>query len=175
MVWKDSYYMPNNKETDGLIFNSEDKKIKYFQKPFFPRNRTKWGQIKLMWRGMLISFWKWIYHIFREMRLKSKRGLWHCIFCSNGHWFQCLFKEIYSFLARDLAMPILRQTNHISVTSKFYSSHWMLGNMTIFHLITPYITKKVICGKFFILFHPSPKNITKRCRSPSWKLAERRW
>ena len=26
MVWKDSYYMPNNKETEGLICNSEDKK-----------------------------------------------------------------------------------------------------------------------------------------------------
>ena len=27
--------MPNNKETERLIFNSEDKKTKYFQKPFF--------------------------------------------------------------------------------------------------------------------------------------------
>ena len=27
-------------------------------------------------------------------------------------------------------------------------------------------------GKLVILFHPSPKNITKRCRSPSWKPAE---
>ena len=66
MVWKDSYYMPNNKETEGLIFNSEDKKIKYFQKPFFPRNRTQWGQIKLMWRcwslsenGCIIFLEKW--------------------------------------------------------------------------------------------------------------------
>ena len=41
MVSKDSYYMPNNKETERLIFNSEDKKTKYFQKPFFPVNRTK--------------------------------------------------------------------------------------------------------------------------------------
>ena len=30
-------------------------------------------------------------------------------------------------------------------------------------------------GKLVILFHPSPKNITKRCRSPSWKPAEERW
>ena len=30
-------------------------------------------------------------------------------------------------------------------------------------------------GKLVILFHPSPKNITKRCRSPSWKPAEGRW
>ena len=29
-------------------------------------------------------------------------------------------------------------------------------------------------GKLVILFHPSPKNITKRCRSPSWKPAEGR-
>ena len=26
MVWKNSYYMPNNKEPVGLKFNSEDKK-----------------------------------------------------------------------------------------------------------------------------------------------------
>ena len=30
-------------------------------------------------------------------------------------------------------------------------------------------------GKLVILFHPSPKNITKRCRSPSWKPSEGRW
>ena len=30
-------------------------------------------------------------------------------------------------------------------------------------------------GKLVILFHPSPKDITKRCRSPSWKPAEGRW
>ena len=30
-------------------------------------------------------------------------------------------------------------------------------------------------GKLVILFHPSPKNITKRCRSPGWKPAEGRW
>ena len=30
-------------------------------------------------------------------------------------------------------------------------------------------------GKLVILFHPSPKNITKRCRSPIWKPAEGRW
>ena len=34
MVWRDTYYMPKNEETEGLIFNSEDKK-KYYQKPFF--------------------------------------------------------------------------------------------------------------------------------------------
>ena len=35
VVWKDSYYMLNNKQTEGLLFNSDDKKTKYFQKPFF--------------------------------------------------------------------------------------------------------------------------------------------
>ena len=29
-------------------------------------------------------------------------------------------------------------------------------------------------GKLVILFHPSPKNVTKRCRSPSWKPEEER-
>ena len=27
--------MLNNKQTEGLLFNSDDKKTKYFQKPFF--------------------------------------------------------------------------------------------------------------------------------------------
>ena len=30
-------------------------------------------------------------------------------------------------------------------------------------------------GKLVIHFHPSPKNMTERCRSPSWKCAEARW
>ena len=30
-------------------------------------------------------------------------------------------------------------------------------------------------GKLVILFHPSPKNITERCRSLSWKPAKARW
>ena len=30
-------------------------------------------------------------------------------------------------------------------------------------------------GKLVISFHPSPKDITKRCRSPSWKPANARW
>ena len=35
MVWKDSYYMPNNKEPVWWIFNSEDKKKpNYFKKLF---------------------------------------------------------------------------------------------------------------------------------------------
>ena len=30
-------------------------------------------------------------------------------------------------------------------------------------------------GKLVILLHPSPKNITERCRSPSWKPGKERW
>ena len=33
-----THYMPNNKETEGLIFNSEDKD-KIFPKAFFPGSR----------------------------------------------------------------------------------------------------------------------------------------
>ena len=32
---EDSYYMPNNKETEGLICNSEDKKQNISKSPFF--------------------------------------------------------------------------------------------------------------------------------------------
>ena len=49
----------------------------------------------------------------REMR-HVKRG--HCIFCSNRCWLGCLFVEINSFQARGLAVLILRQKNHKSVT-----------------------------------------------------------
>ena len=59
MVWKGSYCMPHNIEPEGLIFNSEDKK------PFFPGNETKWGQSKLMCRGLLISLWKWMIYIYQ--------------------------------------------------------------------------------------------------------------
>ena len=34
----------------------------------------------------------------------------------TGHRLGCLFKEIYSFLARDSAVPILWQANYTSVT-----------------------------------------------------------
>ena len=40
----------------------------------------------------------------------------HCIFCSDGHRLRCLFAEINSFQARGLAMLILGQKNHKSVT-----------------------------------------------------------
>ena len=39
--WKYSYYMLNNKEPVGLIFNSKDKKN--ISKAFFPGNKTTWG------------------------------------------------------------------------------------------------------------------------------------
>ena len=35
MVWKDSYYLLNNKEPIGLIFDNEDKKQNIFQSLFF--------------------------------------------------------------------------------------------------------------------------------------------
>ena len=49
-------------------------KNKIIPKAFFPGNKVKWGQIKLMWRGLLISLWNGQLHLsdFREMRLKSK-------------------------------------------------------------------------------------------------------
>ena len=40
--WKYSYYMLNNKEPVGLIFNSKDKK-QNISKAFFPGNKTTWG------------------------------------------------------------------------------------------------------------------------------------
>ena len=75
---KDSYYKPNNREPVGLIFNSKDEKTKYFQKTFFPGNKTKWDQIELVWRGLLISLQKWIiyiYQILEKWDLSQKRTL----------------------------------------------------------------------------------------------------
>ena len=59
MVWKGSYYMTHNIEPKGLIFNGGDKK------PFFPGNETKWGQSKLMCRGLLIYLWQWMIYIYQ--------------------------------------------------------------------------------------------------------------
>ena len=75
---KDSYYKPNNREPVGLIFNSKDEKTKYFQKTFFPGNKTKWDQIELVWRGLFISLQKWIiyiYQILEKWDLSQKRTL----------------------------------------------------------------------------------------------------
>ena len=64
-----------------------------------------------MWRDLLISFLDDL-HLsdFREMRLKSKGDFDIAYSEVMG------IEEIYSFQARSLAVPILRQTNHISVT-----------------------------------------------------------
>ena len=51
---------------------------------------------------------------FREMRLKSKGDFG--IAYSAVMDFDAYLGEIYSFLARGLAVPILRQTHDISVT-----------------------------------------------------------
>ena len=53
---------------------------------------------------------------FREMRLKSKGDFGIAYSAFMGNDFDAYLGEIYSFLARGLAVPILRQTNHISVT-----------------------------------------------------------
>ena len=60
IVWKDSYYEPKNKEPLELILTVGDEKPN-IPKAFF-RGNTKWGQIKLMWRGFFffISIWKWM-------------------------------------------------------------------------------------------------------------------
>ena len=52
---------------------------------------------------------------FREMRLKSKGTFTLHIL---QLWALALAREIYSFLARGLAVPILWQTHHISVTQE---------------------------------------------------------
>ena len=52
---------------------------------------------------------------FGEMRLESKEDFDIAYSAVMGIGLQYLF-EIYSFLARGLAVPILWQTNHISVT-----------------------------------------------------------
>ena len=52
---------------------------------------------------------------FREMRLKSK-GDFDMAYSAGGIDFDAYLREIYSFLARGLAVPILRQTHNISVT-----------------------------------------------------------
>ena len=50
---------------------------------------------------------------FREMRLISKGNFDIAYSAVKGHQLGCLFEEIYSFLTRGLAVPILWQTNHI--------------------------------------------------------------
>ena len=53
---------------------------------------------------------------FREMRLKSKGDFDIAYSAVMDNNFDAYLGEIYSFLARGLTVPILRQTHHISVT-----------------------------------------------------------
>ena len=53
---------------------------------------------------------------FREMRFKSKGDFNIAFSAVMGIGFDAYLREINSFLARGLAVPILGQTNHISVT-----------------------------------------------------------
>ena len=53
---------------------------------------------------------------FREMRSKSKGDFYIAYSAVMGIGVNAYLREIYSFLARGLAAPILRQTHHISVT-----------------------------------------------------------
>ena len=73
MVWKDSYYMPNNKET-GLIFNSEDRKQNTFKSLFFlgtGLNKVRLTNVK-RFVDLFIKMDDLHLSDFREMRLKSK-------------------------------------------------------------------------------------------------------
>ena len=51
---------------------------------------------------------------FREMRFKSKGDFYIAYSAVMGIGFDAYLREIYSFIARGLAVPILGQTNHIS-------------------------------------------------------------
>ena len=143
MVWKDSYYMPNNKET-GLIFNSEDRKQNTFKSLFFLR--TGLNKVRLTNLKRFVDlFIKMDYlHLsdFREMRLKSKGDFdiansavvsisfndYLKKFIFSGQGFGCAnFKADKSYISH------LR--NFIALTG----NSALLRNVTIFHLITPCI------------------------------------
>ena len=62
-----------------------------------------------------------------------------------------------AFFSRFVRTLIIKISGSISVSSNSTSIHRVRNG-----------------GKLVILFHSSPKNITKRCRSPSWKSAEER-
>ena len=72
-----------------------------------------------MWRRFVDLFMKMDdLHLsdFREMRLKSKEDFDIAYSAVMGIGFDAYSREIYSFPARGLAVLILRQTHHISVT-----------------------------------------------------------
>ena len=118
MVWKDSYYRPNNKETEGFIFNSEDKN-KMFLKAFFSWEqdliRSDWTNVE-RFVDLFMKMDDLHLSDFREMRLKSKGDFDIAYSAVMGIDFDAYLGKIYSFLARGLAVPILRQTHDISVT-----------------------------------------------------------
>ena len=143
MVWKDSYYMPNNKET-GLIFNSEDRKQNTFKSLFFLRtglNKVRLTNLK-RFVDLFIKMDDLHLSDFREMRLKSK-GDYEIAnsavvsisfndylkkFIFSGQGFGCAnFKADKSYISH------LR--NFIALTG----NSALLRNVTIFHLITPCI------------------------------------
>ena len=143
MVWKDSYYMPNNKET-GLIFNSEDRKQNTFKSLFFLRtglNKVRLTNVK-RFVDLFIKMDDLHLSDFREMRLKSKGDFeiansavmsisfndYLKKFIFSGQGFGCAnFKADKSYISH------LR--NFIDLTG----NSALLRNMTIFHLITPCI------------------------------------
>ena len=110
--------MPNNKETEGLIFNSEDKD-KIFPKAFFSWEqdliRSDWTNVE-RFVDLFMKMDDLHLSDFREMRLKSKWDFDIVYSAVMGIDFNAYLGEIYSFLARGLAVPILRQTHDISVT-----------------------------------------------------------
>ena len=71
-----------------------------------------------MWRGLLISLWKWMIYIYQILEKwdKSKGDFDISYSAVMGIDFNAYLGEIYSFLARGLAVPIFRQTHDISVT-----------------------------------------------------------
>ena len=143
MVWKDSYYMPNNKET-GLIFNSEDRKQNTFKSLFFLRtglNKVRLTNLK-RFVDLFIKMDDLHLSDFREMRLKSKGDFeiansavmsisfndYLKKFIFSGQGFGCAnFKADKSYISH------LR--NFIALTG----NSALLSNVTIFHLITPCI------------------------------------
>ena len=93
-----------------VIFNSKDKK-NIFPKAFFSWEkdlmRSDWTNVE-RFVDLFMKMNDLHLSDFREMRIKSKGDFYIA--------YSAVMREIYSFLARGLAVPILRQTHHISVT-----------------------------------------------------------
>ena len=144
MVWKDSYYMPNNKETEGLICNSEDKKQSISKSLFFlgtGLNKVRlnlcgevcwslyengWFTSSRFWRNETKSIKDFDLAYSAEMGIDFNACSKKVIFSSQG--FGCAnFKADKSYISH--------LGNFIALTR----NSALLRNMTIFHLITPYI------------------------------------